>query len=141
MGTLAFFHDADGGWLTGRDAESEGMQHIPDHREVDGKRRIRHPGSDDDLQLFECEVGPNEEIEAHAHTADEIIYVLEGTMHVGSQTLTAGSSVYIPGRTLYSFRTGADGLRFLNFRPYRDETHYSKEQFLAMRGASKAGGA
>lgn len=140
MGKLAFFHDADGDWLTGREAESEGMQNIPDHREVDGIRRIRHPGSDDELQLFECKVGPDEQIESHAHTADEIIYVLEGSMHVGATTLTAGSSVYIPGRTLYSFRTGADGLRFLNFRPHRDDTHYSKAQFLAMLGESKAGG-
>jgi hypothetical protein len=140
VGKLEIFHDKDEGWLSGEDAVSEGMKNIPDRQEnTGGERRIRHEGSDTDLQLFECRVAPNQHIETHAHTEDEIIYVLGGSMRFGAHVLTAGSSIYIPGLTLYAFDSGPDGLQFINFRPRQDETHYSKEQFMQMRAAAKAG--
>jgi hypothetical protein len=49
----------------------------------------------------------------------------------------AGSSAMFPGKTLYGFSAGPEGLRFLNFRARRDATFHTKEQFMAQR--KKAG--
>ena len=89
---------------------------------VKGESRFHHPGSPDELQLFEVVFPPDTEITPHAHDEDEIVYVLEGELHLGARVLTPGMSVYIPGRTLYGFRAGPEGLRFLNFRPREDLT-------------------
>ena len=95
--------------------------------------RIHHPGSDTDLQMFEVRVPPGFTVESHAHDEDEIIFVLEGEMVLGARVLGAGSSAMIPGKTLYGFSAGADGLRFLNFRARRDVTFHTREQFMAQR--------
>ncbi|MEO8697262.1 MAG: hypothetical protein ABI658_27405, partial [Acidimicrobiales bacterium] len=47
---------------------------------------------------------------------------------LGARVLGAGSSAMIPGKTLYGFSAGADGLRYLNFRGKRDATFQTKEQ-------------
>jgi quercetin dioxygenase-like cupin family protein len=99
--------------------------------------RIHHPGSDTDLQMFEVRVPPGMVVESHAHDEDEIIFVLEGEMVLGARVLAAGSSAMIPGKTLYGFSAGADGLRFLNFRARRDATFHTKEQFMAQRKGQK----
>jgi quercetin dioxygenase-like cupin family protein len=99
--------------------------------------RIHHPGSDTDLQMFEVRVPPGFVVESHAHDEDEIIFVLEGEMVLGARVLGAGSSAMIPGKTLYGFSAGADGLRFLNFRARRDVTFHTKEQFMAQRKGQK----
>jgi len=95
--------------------------------------RVHHPGSDTDLQMFEVRVPPGFVVESHAHDEDEIVYVLQGEMALGARVLRAGSSAMIPGKTLYGFSAGADGLVFLNFRGRRDATFHTKEQFLAQR--------
>jgi quercetin dioxygenase-like cupin family protein len=95
--------------------------------------RVHHPGSDTDLQMFEVRVPAGQVVESHAHDEDEIIYVLDGEMVLGARVVTAGSSAMIPGKTLYGFTAGPDGLRFLNFRARRDATFHTKEQFMAQR--------
>jgi hypothetical protein len=61
--------------------------------------------------------------------------VLEGEMIVGARRLTAGCSVFIPGHTLYSFKAGPDGLRFLNFRPHKVSGLITEEELAAVRKA------
>ena len=101
--------------------------------------RVRHPGSDNELQLFEVRVPPGHVVESHAHDEDEIVVVVEGEMVLGARVLRAGSSAMIPGKTLYGFSAGPDGLVFLNFRARRDVTFHTKEQFMAQRrGATDA---
>lgn len=100
--------------------------------------RLHHPGSENELQMFEVRVPPNHVVESHAHDEDEIVYILEGEMILGARVLKAGSSAMIPGKTLYGFSAGADGLVFLNFRAHRDVTFHTKEQFMAQRKASNA---
>ena len=95
--------------------------------------RIHHPGSETELQMFEVRVPPRHVVESHAHDEDEIVYVVEGEMHLGARVLRAGSSAMIPGKTLYGFSAGAEGLVFLNFRAHRDVTFHTKEQFMAQR--------
>jgi quercetin dioxygenase-like cupin family protein len=98
--------------------------------------RMYHPGSETELQMVEVSVAPDTVSGQHAHAEAEIVYVLEGQMVFGSRVLNSGASAYIPGNTLYEFRTGPDGVRFLNFRAAQDLTYISKEQFLAGRAGS-----
>ena len=102
--------------------------------EIVGNSAFHHPGSDTEMQLFEVSFPPNHELEAHAHGADEIIYVLEGTVVLGARELGVGSSVFIPGQTLYGLKAGPDGLRFLNFRATQDLVYLNKDAFMAQRG-------
>src|SRR5687767_1524423 len=98
--------------------------------------RRYHPGSDEDLVMFEVAIGPDATIGQHAHREAEIIYVVEGELVLGRQVLTPGASVYIPAKTLSAFKAGPNGLRFLNFRARRDEGAPTVEQLRAM--SSKA---
>ena len=104
---------------------------------ANGGARFPHPGSETELYLHEARAKPNAVIEAHVHRTDEIIYVTEGELHLGSRVLTPGCSVYIPGDTLYSFKAGPTGLTFLNFRGRRDTSHLSKDEFLKERAERK----
>jgi quercetin dioxygenase-like cupin family protein len=93
-------------------------------------------GGPSELELFEIRLNPNHENESHAHVEDEILYVLEGSLIFGRRELRAGSAVLIPGSTLYSFKTGENGARFLNFRPRKAERVVIwKDELLAERKA------
>jgi quercetin dioxygenase-like cupin family protein len=101
--------------------------------QLDNTTRMYFPGGPDSLQMFEVWVEPNCGPSAHAHQEAEIIYVLEGELHVGRRVLTAGCAVHIPALTLYSFQAGPEGLRFLNFRARANGVFVSKEELLEKR--------
>jgi hypothetical protein len=97
---------------------------------------IHHPGSATEPQLVELTLKPDLQVLPHAHNADEIIVVKEGSMKLGALDCPAGTSILIPKDTLYGFRVGPEGVTFLNFRPTGDYAHISKEEFLAKRKGS-----
>jgi quercetin dioxygenase-like cupin family protein len=101
---------------------------LPEHeqRGTDFRTFIEEEGG---LQLFEVRCSPNLAIDSHAHGEDEIFYVVEGEIHLGRQVCPAGSAVFIAGNTLYGFRAGPEGCRFLNFRPRVDRTYVPKSEF------------
>jgi Cupin domain len=101
--------------------------------DLDNEIRPYHGGGPDTIQMFEVTVPPNNGPNPHAHAEDEIIYVLEGELHIGSRVLGPNCSVYIPGHTLYTFRAGPNGARFLNTRPRADSTYITKAELVAMR--------
>lgn len=94
--------------------------------------RMLHTGSGT-LQLFEARIAPNETISLHAHAEDEIIYVLEGELWFGRKCLLPGASAFVAGNTLYGFRTGSAGARFLNFRGRGNTSFITHAEFLAAR--------
>lgn len=98
--------------------------------ERDADVRIMH-SSADGLQLFEARIAANQEIALHAHAADEIIYILEGELLIGRKRLGPGASVFVAGDTLYGFRSGAVGVRFLNFRGRSNTSFITREEYLA----------
>ena len=100
--------------------------------ERDADVRIMHSNVDG-LQLFEARIAANEEIALHAHAADEIIYILEGELLIGRKRLGPGASVFVAGDTLYSFRSGVAGVRFLNFRGRSNTSFVTREEYLAAR--------
>lgn len=91
------------------------------------------PVDDERLQLFEVDLEPAAEIRPHAHTAPEIIYVVDGELDLGRQTLRSGDAMYIEEYVLYGFRAGPDGCRFLNFRPASQVKYLSKSELVHAR--------
>jgi quercetin dioxygenase-like cupin family protein len=83
------------------------------------KMRIFEEGSDVSPQLFESHVPANIVAPIHSHTEDEIIYILEGEMLLGTKSLPKGSSLFVAANVRYGFKAGPEGVRFLNFRPHR----------------------
>src|SRR5262249_29987958 len=111
-------------WQARRPGETDWVKIPPDDENVGGMR-IFHPQPEQDpegLELFEVRLPANGAVESHAHDHDEIIYVLSGEMHLGATVLEPGSTVHVPGRTLYAFRAGPNGLHFLNFRSSPDRS-------------------
>ena len=92
-----------------------------------------HHGAPGKLQLFDLRLEPGLEISTHAHADDEIIAVMEGELHFVRRVCGAGSSFFIPGNTLYGFRAGSEGCRYLNFRASADTTFFTKEDFVGSR--------
>lgn len=91
------------------------------------------PQDGETLELFHIDLGPGAHIEPHAHTEDEIVYVLSGAIHLGARVLGPGDALYVAKDTLYSFDVGPEGCSFLNFRPTDKVGYLSKEAFLAER--------
>jgi quercetin dioxygenase-like cupin family protein len=85
------------------------------------------------LELFHIQLGPGAVVEPHAHTDDEIVYVLRGAIHLGKRVLGPGDALYVGADTLYGFKVGPEGVEFLNFRPTTTVGLMTKEQFLARR--------
>jgi hypothetical protein len=100
--------------------------------------RQHHLGGDDELNLFEVRLPPNVKVDLHAHTEDEIIFILAGQISVGNRVLGPGDSVFIAGMTLYGFRAGPSGVTYANFRPRLDYTNYNSEQFYEYRNLDPA---
>lgn len=120
-------------WLVAADAASEEYKARLSGEELRHEFRRHHKGENGTLVLFEMKLPPNSKIEAHSHDCDEIIYVVAGELILGKQSLGPGSSVFITGGTLYTVRSGPNGLDFLNFRAKDDPSHHSKTEHMALR--------
>lgn len=98
------------------------MREYIDPSELEGHLSF-HEGSDaTTMQLMEMRLNPHTLIAPHAHDDDEIFFVAEGSLRWEDKTLAAGGSLYIPAGTTYSFRTGAEPARLLNFRARADHS-------------------
>lgn len=119
-------------WQAVADAVAPEVAARMSRAERDADVRIMH-ASVGGLQLFEARIAANEEIALHAHAADEVIYILEGELIIGRKRLGPGASVFVAGHTLYGFRSGAQGVRFLNFRGQGNTSFITREELLAMQ--------
>ena len=129
MGTPEFFDAASTPFTSLVDVFRDQESPIPTRELASTAVRVHHPGREG-LQLFELRLEPGTRGESHAHVEDEIIVVVEGELRFGARTLGAGSSVMVPGGTLYAFTAGPDGCTFLNFRPRADPSYIPKSEFL-----------
>jgi len=93
-----------------------------DPTELEGRLSFHEGGDVNTMQLMEMRLDPLTLIAPHAHDDDEIFYVAEGSLHWGDKVLPAGGSLFIPAGTTYSFRTGAEPARLLNFRARADHS-------------------
>jgi quercetin dioxygenase-like cupin family protein len=136
VGTVRAVEDETIEWHGGDPAMIEkmlarGIEFTPE--ELAGRTREHHLGSDTEPELFEVRFQPDTVVNSHAHLRDEIIFVIAGELILGSRVLGPGSSVYVAANTLYSFRSGAEGVHFVNFRPTAGAGYVSKEEFMANR--------
>ena len=133
MTTIEFTTNDDDAFHRVGDFVSDGMRDTMSPGELDSGYRSHHPGADDRLQLFEVRAPANATFNAHSHTEDEIILVVDGELRAGSHVVGPGGTMYVPGGTVYSFRAGPDGLRFFNFRPRLDATYRTARETLDAR--------
>jgi len=136
MGTVQFFDAAAAGFTALADAMRGRDTAIAKDELASTEVRVHHSGTEGGLQLFELRLAPGTKGATHAHVEDEIIVVVEGELRFGAHVCTEGSSVMVPGGTLYGFEAGPVGCRFLNFRPRVDMTYITKDEFLASREVS-----
>lgn len=138
MGVIRIFDAALGGFSHPVDVYPANVVPMVPDAELEGSRvRLHHPGSEDEPQLFEVEVDPGLELASHAHESAEIIVVTAGGLWLGRRRLTAGSSIMIPGHTLYSLKAGPEGATFLNFRGSADYTYMDPAGFMDARERSE----
>lgn len=133
---IRIHEDSSTEWIVIRDVNRNPEDH-PD-KYLDSSYRVHEQGSEESLQLLEGNYLPDTVVDVHAHLHDEIVYVVAGEMVVGNKALKPGSSIFVAANTLYSFKAGPNGLRFLNFRAVEDRSYIRKEDFLAERRAAKA---
>jgi quercetin dioxygenase-like cupin family protein len=134
VGTPEFFDAASTPFTSLVDVFRDQESPIPTSELASTAVRVHHHGGPghgrEGLQLFELRLDPGTRGESHAHVEDEIIVVLEGQLRFGARTLDPGSSVMVPGGTLYAFVAGPDGCTFLNFRPRADSSYIPKSEFV-----------
>ena len=143
MGTVRVADEKVIEWQGSDQAKAEAIRArgiILSPEELAGRTREHHLGSETEPELFEVHFGPDTVVQPHAHLCDEIIYVIAGQLILGSRVLEPGSSVFIAGQTLYSFRAGPEGVHFVNFRPRSGAGYLSKDEFMARRGSDSATG-
>jgi hypothetical protein len=96
--------------------------------------RVYFEGDAHSPSLVEVRASPDKPATAHAHETDEIVYVLEGELVIGRRVFGPESAVFIPANTLYSFRVGPEGVRYLNMRTRRDDSYITRDELVARRG-------
>jgi hypothetical protein len=64
------------------------------------------------MVVVKYDANPNVGIGPHHHGTNQLIYVLKGTLHMGTKVLTSGMGYYHPAKK-YSWRTGPEGCEFL----------------------------
>ena len=74
------------------------------------------------LALMEIIEDPNGSATLHSHDQEEIFYVLEGELLFGKRVCKAGDSINIKAGTQYTFKTGAQGCRYLKFTASADNS-------------------
>jgi quercetin dioxygenase-like cupin family protein len=134
MAAIRFFDPGATDFMKAADVYPDALKQQLTAAEVSDTAVRLHQGSPRRLQLFEIRLEPGLEVGTHAHADDEIVYVVDGELHVGRRVCGPGSSFFVPGNTLYGFRAGPEGCRYLNFRAQADATYFTKEHFVDARG-------
>jgi hypothetical protein len=68
----------------------------------------------------------------HSHDSDCLYYIVAGSLVMGTETLGAGDSFFVPGGTAYTYRPGPDGVEVLEFRhasAFDFQNHTKSEAF------------
>ena len=133
MAAIRFFDPSETPFLKPADVYPDSLKERLTPEEVADTSVRLQLGAPGKLQLFEVKLEPGLEISTHAHADDEIVAVIEGELHLGRRVCGPGSSFFIPGNTLYGFRAGPEGCRYLNFRAQADSTFFTKEDIVAAR--------
>ena len=129
-------HEQNGAFVRIRDTMPAAFALHMSDAQLDSSVRVHEAGDGGGLALTENCYLPNTLIEPHAHSDDEIIYVVDGELVLGARVLGAGASLYVAGGTLYGFSAGAVGARILVFRPAKGD-YISKQSYLEARARAR----
>jgi hypothetical protein len=83
---------------------------------------------------------PGERGRSHRHSADEILFLVEGSIRLGAHELPTGSAVLIPAGTRYAITCGPAKHAFLNYRPTASTQTYDDEHGSLPEDALGRGG-
>jgi quercetin dioxygenase-like cupin family protein len=103
-------------------------------------RRNFFPADDEGLQLFEITLDPDADVQSHAHSESEIIYVTQGELRLGAQVAGPGAAIFVEAETLYGFKAGSQGATFLNFRPNTGAQYIFKDELVERMRAGRQSG-
>ena len=86
---------------------------------------------------------PHYPLPRHTHDTDCLYYVISGTAVMGSQTLRAGDSFFVPCDAPYQYSAGPEGVEVLEIRHGADRFDMKipgagAERWRAMLGATEA---
>jgi quercetin dioxygenase-like cupin family protein len=68
------------------------------------------------FSLVKAWFAPHYVLPRHTHNADCLYYIVEGSIVMGSQHLSAGDGFFIPENAPYAYEAGPDGVVVLEFR-------------------------
>ncbi|MEW9855621.1 hypothetical protein [Novosphingobium sp. M1R2S20] len=120
--SIRVHHETELTWRKIGDIPMEWMRDHIDPTELEGQLCFHEEGDATTMQLMEMRLNPHTLIAPHAHDADEIFYVAEGSLHWGNKALLAGGSMFIAAGVTYSFRIGDMPTKLLNFRAHADHS-------------------
>jgi quercetin dioxygenase-like cupin family protein len=124
-GVTAFHHLVDLPWETAADAPPE-LRELAEKATAIGARRAQVTTGAIGFHSQLSELPAGFEVPPHAHTAPELMVVLNGGCRVGGgPELGAGDVVEVPANSEYGFTVGDEGMRFLVVRPEASTTNLS----------------
>ena len=138
MKKIEFFHAKDLPFRKVADFAPAGFLNALSEAERQTEVKTHFSGSADQPFLMEIKDVPNMQATHHAHEKNEIFFVLEGELHFGQHICVAGDSISILANTLYTFRTGPAGCRYLKFTGEADNSFIMKDRYQAMNSGKAA---
>ena len=70
----------------------------------------------------------------HSHSSDCLYHITAGSLQMGSETMVAGDSFFVPAGSAYTYRPGPDGVEVLEFRhesPLRFSQPHQERRLLS----------
>ena len=119
-------------WLSLRQIVDDKMAATLDDADLDSLMATHEKGDINDPVLQEFKQLAGSKALPHAHDVPEIIYLLEGSMHVTGRELGAGSSACIGQDTVYGFEAGKDGARVLIFMQRGEYAYWNQKSFTKL---------
>ena len=68
------------------------------------------------FSLIESDIAPGTRVPRHKHNLGQVALVLQGSMRHGNKVLGPGAGYYTPPGGVYTFVTGPEGCRYVEFR-------------------------
>ena len=108
MGRVVIMHIDEALWIRGGAAKDDGSPAL-------GTQLIGDLEKGPFIDVNSLAAGMH--IAPHSHSEDETIYILEGSLKMGSKVYGAGTVLWVEKDTQYGFDVAEGGVRFLAVRP------------------------
>ena len=82
------------------------------------------------LWLHENTFEPDNEIAPHSHSKDELIFIREGSIRLGTKLYPRGTAILLHADTNYGFSSGPNGMGTVDFRGSAPNINYPDGSFI-----------